>query len=473
MTRKDTRHIVIVGAGPAGLGAAYELMRHGIHSIILEKNDRVGGLARTFRYQGYSFDVGPHRFYTKNNEILRFWREFLGSDFIAVRRLTRIYYRGKLFKYPIEPLDALRGLGAKTSIRVLMSYLRSRVAPIERPNTFEEWMVQHFGRALYEVFFKTYTEKVWGIPCRELGAEWARQRIKGLDLWEAVKSAFLGSKKNIKSLIDEFEYPIQGAGLLYERVTAEIQRGGTKVFLGHRLSKIFHRGKRILAVEVETGEKRRRFPADLLFVSAPITAAVEALSPSPPREVVAAARTLRYRDHITVNILMEGDNPFPDQWIYVHDPAVKMARIANYRNFSAAMAPGPKHPVSVEYFCFAASDDLWRMTDRELIAFAARELRSAGLGDGVGGNERGFVVREKDSYPLYYRGHRAPFETLRTYLAQFENLALIGRAGMYKYNNQDHATLTGFLAARNFMGERHDVWAVNADDEYLEEERSS
>ena len=465
-------NLVIIGAGPAGLGAAYELAKRGVTCTVFDKNNQVGGLARTFEYKGFRFDVGPHRFYTKNDEVNRFWHEILGKDFIPVKRLTRIYYRGKFFQYPIQPLDAFLKLGLFTSTTVALSYLKGGLfRSKEEPKNFEEWMIRNFGKKLYEIFFKTYTEKVWGIPCRELGPEWANQRIKNLNLWEAVKNAlWSGGHSRAKSLIEQFHYPHTGAGMLYERMKEIIEGRGSRVHLGTTVKKIHHRNGTITGLEAAAPEKSREVPVSYLFSSAPITFFVQHLHPKPPVRVLEAAAQLYYRDHITVNLVINRNNLFPDQWIYIHDPAVRMARVANYVNFSSAMSPTPhKTPLSVEYFAFADKDDLWEMNDKALIDLALRELTAAGLitrRDTTGAD--GFVVREKDSYPTYYTGHKAQFDILKEYASRFTNLQLIGRAGMYKYNNQDHALLTGFLAARNFLGEKNDIWSVNAEDEYLE-----
>jgi protoporphyrinogen oxidase len=461
---------VVVGAGPAGLAAAWELTRHGIAPLVLDRNTQVGGLARTIRRDGYGFDLGPHRFFTKNAEVLEMWRHFLGDDLLEVPRLTRIYYRGRFFNYPLKPLDALTKLGPITTARAIASYGAQRLRRAgDEPENFEDWIVAGFGRRLYEIFFKTYTEKVWGIPCDQIGKEWAGQRIKGLDLAEAIRSAFRrGSSDKVKSLIERFYYPRRGAGELYERMTDETTRAGGEVRLGSEVVSFRTSGDRIESLVLADGSS---IEVDHAFVSAPITAVAEALDPSPSQEVLDAARTLYYRSHITVNLVLDAPPPFPDNWIYIHAPELRMARVANYASFSTDMIGAPStSALSVEYFCFTG-DDLWNMTDEQLVELATDEMQRAGL-LARGTVRDGFVVREADSYPTYYLGHREHFDTLFGDLSRLENLSLIGRAGMYRYNNQDHASLTGLYAVRNHLGTANvDLFSINPEDVYIEEVR--
>jgi protoporphyrinogen oxidase len=456
--------IAIIGAGPAGLGVAYELSQQGIKSIVFDKNDDVGGLARTKFYKDYYFDIGPHRFYTKNERVKKLWQEILGDDFKKVKRLTRIYYDKKFFNYPIQAGNVLRGLGLKQILLAGFSYLNGKLSLLGRkPQNFEEWMIKNFGRKLYNIFFKTYTEKVWGIPCRDLGAEWANQRIKNLDLWQVIKNTFT-KKTPAKSLVEGFYYPTAGAGMFYQRLKNIIESRGSKIFLNTAVKKIYHQNQKIQFIEVESEGQRKKIAVDYLFSSAPITFLIKSLSPA-PMNIVASADKLYYRDHITVNLIINRHDIFPDQWLYVHDPELKMARIANYANFSSIKSS--RTPLSVEYFVFTEKDELWKADDQCLIKLAASELEKMGLIKIMEVID-GFVVREKDSYPVYYTGYQSQFEILKNYLSQFSNLQLVGRAGMYKYNNQDHALLTGLLAARNFLGEKNDIWSINTEDEYLE-----
>ena len=468
-----SKHLLILGGGPAGLSRAYEFMRHGRRSLVWDKNDAIGGLCRTIAYKGYRFDIGPHRFYTKNDEVDKLWHDILAPDVVRVKRLTRIYYKNKFFEYPIKPLNALRGLGLYTSFKAGLSYLAAQWRPSGTPaRNFEDWIIRKFGKVLYRIFFKTYTEKVWGLPCTEIGSEWAAQRIKGLSLPSAIRTALFGQrrgKKQIKTLIDAFDYPRTGAGLVYEKMSELIRAGGSTIMTDTAATRFLRQGSRV--VRAWGGdEPSQNVEVEHLFSSIPLTEFILKLDPPPPDEVLKAARALYYRDHITVNLILNRPSAFPDNWIYVHSPEVKIARIADYGNFSKDMLANERGTcVSVEYFAFA-DEDLWKMDDAALIQFASEELDKLGL---IRPNEidDGFVVREKDSYPVYYVGHEPEFEKIRKYVDTFDNVTLIGRGGMFKYNNQDHSILTGLLAARNYLGADHNLWDVNTEQEYLEEKK--
>ncbi|WP_337286852.1 NAD(P)-binding protein [Candidatus Methylomirabilis sp.] len=466
--------LVILGAGPAGLSCAYEFMKHGRTCRVWDKNDVVGGLARTIEYKGYRFDIGPHRFYTKNDDINAMWHKILGEDAVQVRRLTRIFYKNRFFDYPLKPLNALRGLGPWTSICAVLSYCWAKWHLAgQPPQNFEEWVVKNFGEVLYRIFFKTYTEKVWGLPCTSIGTEWAAQRIRGLSLRTAILSTIFGQprgKRQIKSLIDSFYYPRTGAGLVYEKMAAALVRFGTSIETQTMVTAIHHAGHRITKVEGEGIQGRRVEDVGHLFSSIPLTDFVMKLTPPGPTEVLEAAHSLYYRDHITVNLVLRKRAIFLDNWIYVHSPEVKIARVADYGNFSESMlADKDTTAISVEYFVFA-HEELWNMHDKDLVRLAIYELGKIGL---VKEEEvvEGFVIREKDSYPIYSVGHRPLLDKIRGYVDLFENLNLVGRGGMYKYNNQDHSILTGVVAARKYFGEEHDLWEVNTEDEYLEEKQ--
>ncbi|MCB0395258.1 MAG: NAD(P)/FAD-dependent oxidoreductase [Flavobacteriales bacterium] len=463
----------IIGAGPAGLGTAWELVKNGeTNLIIIDRNEVVGGLARTEIRDGARFDVGPHRFFTKNEEVNALWKEVLGSDFIPVDRLTRIYYKGKFFNYPIKAQDVLLKLGPLESFQAMVSYGLARIKPKKKANTFEEWISQMFGTKLYKTFFKTYTEKVWGIPCSEIGAEWAAQRIKGLNFVQVVKNALAGSGKGKpKTLVDQFDYPVEGAGQMYEKMAERVVEKGGKILMNTTVKKfVMENGALTGVVVTDQSGQEATIKARHFFNSAPITHFFHLLNPAPPAELNDAANALYYREHITVNFLITGENLFPDQWIYVHAPEVKAARIANYNNFSDRMtSKRSETAVSVEYFVFK-SDDLWKMSDEALVKLAGREMEMIGLckeKDII----NGWVVRETESYPTYYLGYEEPYNALRDYLDAIHNLSPIGRGGLYKYNNQDHSTYSGLLAARNYLklpGSPYNLWNINIDAEYHE-----
>lgn len=468
-----SKKIIIIGAGPAGLGAAYELVKNGITDLLLiDRNSIVGGLSRTEVRDGARFDIGPHRFFTKNKEVNDLWHELLGRDFVPVDRLTRIYYKNKYFNYPIRLFDVLTKLGILESFHAFLSYLLARFSRKQPPVTFEDWVVQNFGAKLYETFFKTYTEKIWGISCKQIGAEWAAQRIRGLDIIQVLRKAILGGKRNVvKTLVEQFDYPVHGAGQMYERMADVITSKGGELLLNATVKSFRRDHNKIELVEVATAEGARQlFSAEFFFTSTPLPHFFRMLTPSPTEEILAAADSLYFREHITVNLLLRGRDFFPDQWIYVHSPNVEMARLANYNNFSKAMVDDPgKSAVSVEYFAFQ-HEELWRKSDEELIQLAVAELSASRLVP-EHSLEKGWVIRETECYPTYYLGYTAPYELLRAEMDEFENLIPIGRAGLYKYNNQDHSLYSGILAARNYMcyPERpYNIWNINIDAEYHE-----
>lgn len=464
----------ILGAGPAGLAAANELIKNNIKNIvIIEKNNLVGGLSRTEVKDNYRFDVGPHRFYTKNNTINNLWHEMLGKDFIPVDRLTRIYYNNKFFNYPIKALDTFIKLGPLESLQALYSFSLTKLQRYQNDaETFDQWIIQKFGSKLYETFFKTYTEKVWGIPCNKIGAEWAAQRIKGLDIVQVLKSALhINKSNNIKTLVEQFDYPILGAGQMYNAFADKISDHGAEIRLNTIVEKIVSTENKIISVNVkdESGKLETIFSKSF-FSSIPLTHFFHKLIEKPSAQVSSAVESLYYREHITVDLLIDGDNIFPDQWIYIHAPHVKMARIANYNNFSKAMVNFEKKTaLSVEYFVFQ-NEELWQMRDEEIIQLASDELEQLKLIDKKK-ILKSWVIRETESYPTYYLGYKEPYEILKKEIMKYVNLFPIGRGGMYKYNNQDHSIMSGILAAQNYLkldGNPQDIWSINIDAEYLE-----
>ncbi|TSC66086.1 MAG: amine oxidase [Candidatus Berkelbacteria bacterium Gr01-1014_85] len=469
--KKSPVNIVILGAGPSGLGAGYEFSKHQQPVTIFDTHKIIGGLARTIKFKGNLFDVGPHRFYTKDKTVLKLWEETLGTDFLHVPRLTRIYYRNRFFDYPIKAGNVLKNLGLFETGLMLLSYFWAMIAPKKKAISFEDWISQKFGKKLYRTFFKTYTEKVWGVPCHEIDARWAAQRIKGLNLTEVITNALMPKRAKVRSLISEFRYPTKGAGMMYETMANNLVESGSKIYLEHRCQRINHTGQKINSIELLHKGQIVKVQIDKLLSSIPITDFIKILNPLPEKAVIDAAKTLRYRDHITVNLIIKDRQPFPDNWIYVHSPEVKMARISNYNQFSHSMTTGPDLiAISCEYFCYR-DDEIWKMKDEDLVKFATQELEQLKLAQSTEVSE-GFVIRELDSYPLYYLGYEDSFNVMKDYLLKFENLTLIGRAGMFKYNNMDHALLSGIYAARNEYGSNYDLWNINEDSDYLEEEKS-
>jgi protoporphyrinogen oxidase len=468
INRCGPEEVIILGGGPAGLTAAYELVRHGRRPVVLEKRGVVGGLARTEAYRGYHFDMGGHRFFTKSEEVKRLWREVLGDDFRRCPRLSRIYYKGKFFHYPLRPINALVGLGLLEGIRIVGSYVKARIAPHRPEETFEQWVTNRFGRRLFLTFFKAYTEKVWGISCSELKAEWAAQRIKDLSLTTALLHMVLRSRGKIKTLIEEFDYPRLGPGMMWRAVAEQVQARGGAVHLDCDVVRIARTGARIDHVVVSRSGQEEVVSGSHFLCSLPITELVAKLDPPAPWMIRQAASKLTYRDFLTVGLIVNRPHLFPDNWLYIHDPRVKVGRIQNFKNWSPDMVPDPATTsLGLEYFC-TEGDELWRRSDADLVALARREVAWLGLADPEAVVD-GVVFRVPKAYPVYDSGYRDYLALVRRFTDALDNVQMIGRNGLHRYNNQDHAMLTGMLAVRNLVrGERNDLWAVNADQEYHE-----
>ena len=467
----DHHPVIIIGAGPAGLTAAYELTKFNRRPIVLEKRDKVGGLARTENYKGFHFDIGGHRFFTKVEEVKKIWHEVLTDDFLRRPRLSRIYYNGKFFDYPLKPLNALIGLGFCQSLLILASYLRWQLFPYRREDTFEQWVTNRFGKQLFLSFFKTYTEKVWGISCSELKAEWAAQRIKGLSLKTALLSMFLKPKTTIKTLIQEFDYPRLGPGMMWKAVKDEVERRDGVVRLNCEVVRIHRTGNRINSVVISCSGQEEIIRGTDFISSMPVTEFIKKLDPPPPPEVLEAAKRLKYRDFLTVCLIVNKSHLFPDNWIYVHEPQVKVGRIQNYKNWSPDMVPDlARTSLGLEYFC-AEGDALWTTSDADLIELGKREVARIGLAsyDDI---EDGCIVRVPKAYPVYDSDYGDYLAIVKEFIGRLENFQTIGRNGLHRYNNQDHAMLTGMLAIRNLvLGQHNDLWSVNTDQEYHEEIR--
>jgi protoporphyrinogen oxidase len=458
---------VILGAGPAGLTAGYLLAKRGLPAIVLEAEDQVGGLAKTEVRDGYRFDLGGHRFFTKAKEVDALWHEIMREEFLKRPRMSRIYWNGKFLDYPLRGPDVIKKLGPVELTRAFLSYLWAALKPKSREETFEQWVSNRFGKRLFNLFFKSYTEKVWGVPTSEIRAEWAAQRIKGLSFFSAAKSAFFGNRGDkVKSLISEFHYPRFGPGQMWETMTDDIQRLGGRVVLDAPVTKLRVEEGRVTVVEAGGSTYE---PAHVIS-SLPLRTTVGIADPHPRPEVVAAAKGLRYRDFLTVSLVLDGEDLFPDNWIYIHEPGVEVGRIQNYRSWSPWMVPDPnKACVGLEYFCFAG-DHLWEMDDDKLIELGMRELEQLGLAtrDKL---QFGFVVRVPKAYPMYDAEYAERVSTIRSWLDGIENLQQVGRNGLHRYNNSDHSMLTAMRAVDNLVkGTDHDLWAVNAESAYHEEE---
>jgi protoporphyrinogen oxidase len=465
--------VVVIGAGPAGLTAAYVLAKAGATRItVLEADDTVGGISRTAQYKGFRFDIGGHRFFTKIKPVEDLWHEILGPEFISVPRLSRIHYNGKFFDYPLKAGNALSGLGIINAVRIVLSYIKWHYRPFPVEENFEQWVTNRFGRRLYEIFFKTYTEKVWGIPCTEIRAEWAAQRIQGLSLARAILNATALNKRSttIKTLINEFQYPRLGPGQMWEACRDKVVERGHDVLLKHYANRIDLVGGRAVRVHAESPSGPRTFEAEHVIATMPIRSLVRAINPSPPVEVREAAEGLRYRDFLTVALIVNKEKLFPDNWIYIHTPGVKVGRIQNFNNWSAAMVPERgKTCLGLEYFCFKG-DGLWESPDQDLIAQASRELEELGLARQADVVD-GAVIRMPKAYPIYDSAYRGHLDVVRAFTDLIPNLHTVGRNGMHKYNNQDHSMLAAMMAVANMEGAAYNLWDVNTDFDYHEEQK--
>jgi protoporphyrinogen oxidase len=465
-------HVVIIGGGPAGLTAGYLLAKDGIKVTVLEGDDIVGGISRTASYKGYRFDIGGHRFFTKIKPVEDLWHEILGDEFISVPRLSRIHYSGKYFDYPLKAKNALQGLGIWNAILIVASYLRANLWPNPVEENFEQWVTNRFGKRLYDIFFKTYTQKVWGIPCTEIRAEWAAQRIQGLSLAKAILSAAALNKRSetIKTLINEFEYPRLGPGQMWETARDRIAEWGSEVLMKHYVTALEMKDGRVVAVRVSSPEGEKRIAGDHFISTMPLRTLVQSFDPPVPAHVRAAGDGLNYRDFLVVALMLDRSDLFPDNWIYIHTPGVRVGRIQNFNNWSKAMVPEPGVTcLGMEYFCFEG-DGLWTSRDQDLVELAKKELGQLGLAD-PNLVKDGAVVRMPKAYPVYDSTYRAHLDVVRSFIDPIPNLHTVGRNGMHKYNNQDHSMLTAMFALENMRGAKHDLWAVNTDFEYHEEQK--
>lgn len=474
--QNDSRSpVVVIGGGPAGLTAAYELQKRstGHRARVLEGSRMVGGISRTETNNGYRFDIGGHRFFTKVSEVEEMWNEVLGDDFITVPRLSRIYYREKFFDYPLKLFNALINIGPYESARILLSYFKWQVRPFRREESFEEWVINRFGGRLYMHFFRSYTHKVWGINPREIRADWAAQRIKNLSLFKAVWNAISGAN-DTTSLIEEFKYPRLGPGMMWEKTAELIKQQGGAVDLRSEVVQVNRDGNRVTSVDVkhwtEDGAEpvMERVEGAHFVNTMALRDLIHAFDPPPPPEVIKAADKLKYRDFLIVTLVLDHADPFADNWIYIHSPKVKVGRIQNFRAWSKEMLPDQNTAsIGMEYFC-QEGDGLWTMSDEELRELAASEIEQLGLAkasDVIGAA----IIRQPKAYPVYDGEYREALDVLEDWILSLQNFQTVGRNGLHRYNNQDHSMLSAMLAARNILGERHDVWTVNVERSYHEE----
>jgi len=462
--------LVIIGAGPAGLTAAYELSNNDKKIIIIEKKSQVGGLAETKVFGNYRYDIGPHRFFTKNKEVYELFLKILRDDAVEVNRTTRIMFKNKFFNYPLTPLNALFGLGVAESIVSGFSYIFARLKSylkISKISNFEDWVVDRFGRKLFNNFFKNYTEKVWGIDCKDIGSDWAAQRIKGLSLSTAIKFAlFPNSKKRPKTLVDKFYYPRLGAGMLWEKFEDYVKGQEVEVVKNKKVTGVNNNGDNFkITIEDDLGNQTS-INTKYVFFSNPLLEFIDIYDADIPESVITAAKSLNYRNHISVHITID-KKLFDDNWIYIHSPDLDMARISDFTNFSDDMSEEGKYPLTLEYFCFE-EDEIWNKNNSDIIDFALKELKS--IFDEEFNVVHSEVSRNAKAYPVIKTGYQEHIDVIKNWLADLHNITAIGRSGMFKYNNQDHAMATGLYAARTLLGHGNfDPWEVNVDGEYHEE----
>ncbi|MFQ1003390.1 NAD(P)/FAD-dependent oxidoreductase [Modestobacter sp. SSW1-42] len=490
MEQADPMNVVVIGAGPAGLTAAYELTKRHVPVTVVEGDAMVGGISRTAEREGWRFDIGGHRFFTKVPEVEALWHEILpDEDFLLRPRMSRIFYDGKLYDYPLKASNALRNLGPVEALRSVGSYLKAKVSPPTNQDTLEGWIVARFGQRLYEHFFKTYNEKLWGVSVDKLPADWAAQRIKNLSLTSAVINALTPKRKqtDITSLIEEFQYPKYGPGMMWEAAADKVTAGGGTVVLEEKIQTVhWEPGRGVTGLtSVVTGGygpgagapeatrtdvgAHKDYPADHVISSMPFSSLVKALDPAPPAEVLAAADALKYRDFLTVAVVLPVEAGFPDNWIYIHSPDVEVGRIQNFGSWSPYLVKDGRTCLGMEYFV-NVGDDTWSRSDEDLIAQGGRELEQLGLAKATD-VERGFVVRMPKAYPFYDADYKANVEVIRRWIeANTPNLHPVGRNGMFRYNNQDHSMLTALLTVQNIAdGAHHDVWDVNVEEDYHEQ----
>ena len=468
---KKVYDILIIGAGPAGLTAAWEAEKHGIKTLILEGDKEVGGISRTVEKNGWRFDIGGHRFFTKVDEVYQIWDEILDKeDFLLRPRMSRIYYKNKFYDYPLKASNALFNLGIVEAVRCVLSYFYVRVFPPKNQDNFEDWVAARFGWRLYNIFFKTYTEKVWGVDAKTIGSDWASQRIKNLSLMKAILNAFQINKSGeiITTLIDEFKYPKYGPGMMWQAAYKVLQEKNHKILLNSKVTEI-HKKNNIYKIKTSSGEE---FEAETIISSMPLAHLPKTINPVPEKTVLESGKNLKFRDFLSVALVIDEKDAFPDNWIYIHEPGVKVGRVQNYGSWSPYLVKEGKTCLGLEYFV-NIGDELWSMEDDKLIDLAINELKKLSLIK-TSSTLEGYVVRMPKAYPVYDLDYSKNIDIIEKWLTtEHKNIYPIGRNGMHRYNNQDHSMMTAVLSVRNIiLGEKNNVWKVNVEEDYHEEVNS-
>ncbi|MFN8576211.1 MAG: FAD-dependent oxidoreductase [Candidatus Sericytochromatia bacterium] len=462
--------VAVIGAGPAGLTCAYELSKN-MHKIeqldVYESSNSVGGLAKSIELWGQIVDIGPHRFFSDDTKVNKLWLEVIKNDYDMVDRLTRIYYNKKFFFYPLKPFNAFFNLGPIQSFNCFISYINEKIFPTKNIDTFETWVRSRFGKKLYQIFFKTYSEKLWGISCNDLDSDFASQRIKKLSLFEAVKNALIGNKNNKhKTLVDQFAYPYQGTGMVYENMSKIIQEKGGKIYLNSKVKKVIVENNKATGIELENGELKKY---DRIVSSMPISHLVSRID-NVPNDIKELSDSLKFRNTILVYLNIKETNVFKDQWLYIHSKDVQTGRITNFRNWLPSLNKTKKETIlCLEYWC-NFEDELWSISENELIEIAKKEIITIGLVDSINKIKDGKVIKLPRCYPIYFKGYKKILKPVENYLSTIKNLWAIGRYGSYKYNNQDHSILMGLLASENILyNKNNNLWEVNTDYENYQE----
>lgn len=463
----NDKKIAIIGAGPAGMSAAYCLVKAGFTNIdVYEASDSVGGLSRTIKLWNQTIDIGPHRFFSSDKPVNELWLEIVGNDYKMIDRLTRIYYKKKFFFYPLKAFNALFNLGIFQALLCVLSYIKEKISPTKEDGTFENWVTSRFGKRLFSIFFKTYSEKLWGISCKELDSDFAAQRIKKLSLYEAVKNALFSSPgQKHKTLVDQFAYPTRGTGMVYERMAKKVIDKGGRVHLNTPVNRVIKKNTTATAIELEDGQE---IQYDDIISTMPLTLMVSRL-PEVPKKIQELTQQLRFRNTIIVFLNIDATDLFPDQWIYVHSTEMDSGRITNFRNWIPELYGDEKSSIlAMEYWCYD-EDDFWKLTNEKLIEQAKEEIQNTGLikNSEISGAH---VYKIPRSYPVYETGYRKKLDPIEDYLKKIKNLHVIGRYGAFKYNNQDHSILMGILAAENIsQNAKNDLWTINTDYETYQE----